>query len=530
MTTQHNTSASSGTAMLCAVVTQFSSPDKQPFNHLTPALKQAPNDRLMAPFQGPASPESSQNRSRKYRYLWLLALVFLTLPKLALGQGSASKSTFTFNLSTSATTSAGVFTANETLVRTLWSAVKYKAGSHVATWDNIDDEGRLVTEGDYHIKVVSNNVTYNWDGVVGNTSEEFTGSSVYHSGQLLNCMTVVGNYAYVANGYNEGGASWLKFDLARPNRKINIHEGDNQTVRFVASDGVRVYWSGQGHDGTSNYIAASLVATDTDYIFSAGSTQQSQHHTYNAIGVQADEIDGMGVQTSGNFLFAASNRTNVVRTFDKVTGAQVQSLTVPAPRELVVTPSGEVWLTHDANLVEKYTVSATGALTPTGQIISAVNKPIGLAISPNGATLAIMDYDNNQVKGFSASTRALTWTLGSGASYATNPTVENDKFYFRNTKIFTEADLGQAHPFICFQPDGSLWVGDTGNYRCQHFSASRVYQDQISYIGYFYSAAADRNNPTRVFANYLEYQVDYSKPLHPSNGSWRLLRNWSPAA
>ena len=30
-----------------------------------------------------------------------------------------------------------------------------------------------------------------------------------------------------------------------------------------------------------------------------------------------------------------------------------------------------------------------------------------------------------------------------------------------------------------------------------------------------------------MFANYLEYQVDYSKPLHPSNGSWRLLRNWS---
>ena len=126
--------------MLCAVVTQFSSPDKQPFNHLTPALKQAPNDRLMAPFQGPASPESSQNRSRKYQYLWLLALVFLTLPKLALGQGEPQ---INFHLQPEHLCyyQAGVFTANETLVRTLWSAVKYRAGSHVATGTTYVDEG-----------------------------------------------------------------------------------------------------------------------------------------------------------------------------------------------------------------------------------------------------------------------------------------------------------------------------------------------------------------------------------------------------
>lgn len=82
---------------------------------------------------------------------WLCLLVFLAAPVLVAGQGSR-QSTFTFELNMAATTSAGVFTPNETLVRTLWSGVKYKAGSHAATWDNLDGEGHLVTADDYHIK------------------------------------------------------------------------------------------------------------------------------------------------------------------------------------------------------------------------------------------------------------------------------------------------------------------------------------------------------------------------------------------
>jgi hypothetical protein len=36
------------------------------------------------------------------------------------------------------------------------------------------------------------------------------------------------------------------------------------------------------------------------------------------------------------------------------------------------------------------------------------------------------------------------------------------------------------------------------------------------------------NDPTRLFAGYLEFQIDYSKPLDGgSNGSWTLVNNWA---
>ena len=46
-------------------------------------------------------------------------------------------------------------------------------------------------------------------------------------------------------------------------------------------------------------------------------------------------------------------------------------------------------------------------------------------------------------------------------------------------------------------------------------------------MGYHYSVAVDQNNPNRVFCNYLEFAVDYSKPLLPNNGSWTLVKNWA---
>src|SRR5690606_20172802 len=56
------------------------------------------------------------------------------------------------------------------------------------------------------------------------------------------------------------------------------------------------------------------------------------------------------------------------------------------------------------------------------------------------------------------------------------------------------------------------------------FDQEMRYSDQIAYFPHSYSSAVDHNDPTRVFGNWLEFSVDYSKPIEKS---WTLVRNWA---
>lgn len=76
---------------------------------------------------------------------------------------------------------------------------------------------------------------------------------------------------------------------------------------------------------------------------------------------------------------------------------------------------------------------------------------------------------------------------------------------------------------MCFATDGSFWVGDGGNHRSLHFSAAREYVEQIMFQPHSWMACVDQNNPSRVFNQFLEFRVDYTKPLQQG---WTLENNW----
>ncbi len=78
--------------------------------------------------------------------------------------------------------------------------------------------------------------------------------------------------------------------------------------------------------------------------------------------------------------------------------------------------------------------------------------------------------------------------------------------------------------YIAFQADGSFWVGDPANERNLHFAAARKLLEQIQYLPLSYVATVDASRPARVFRGFLEFEVDYRRPLRQS---WKLLRNWS---
>src|SRR5215831_7463419 len=81
--------------------------------------------------------------------------------------------------------------------------------------------------------------------------------------------------------------------------------------------------------------------------------------------------------------------------------------------------------------------------------------------------------------------------------------------------------------YISFNPtDNTFWLGDSGNLRSLHFSSATppVFVEKIAWVPLFYSGYLCRNDPTRVFAMYCEYAIDYTKPL---SSGWTLVNNWS---
>ncbi len=434
-----------------------------------------------------------------------------------------------YTLAKAAITSAGIFDG-DVLIRTLWNNEKRSAGTYdlLTAWDGKDDDGNYVADKEYTVRVVSNNVTYDWLRPIGNTSDSATGSSVHHAMQQITNMVQVGNEMYYAVGYNEIGQVHSKFSIGAPNQVKTTLRGGGQVIRFLATDGNIVYSAGQ-RDGTATFITGIVpnpTGTDVLASFSSGtpySMATGSPYTYSAFDItdNSDYITGLAVQQTEDYLFASHKTLNQVRVFNKTTGALVQTITgITAPRELAISGS-MLWMISETNTVAKYTINSDGILSRTNLTLSGITDPLSVAISPDGSRVAVADRGTyNQLKVFDTSTGALLGTLGRTEDY-TNPTVHDDKFYFNNTRLFREDNYGTTHAFVQFQSDGSIWVGDYGNMRCQHFSATGSYIDNIQYMGYSYSCQADMNNPTRVFSDFLEFNVDYS------TGSWKFVKNWS---
>ena len=125
---------------------------------------------------------------------YLLVFVFLFFLSCQAFLQPGTPVSFSFSLTTGARTSAGVYYRDGTLVKTLWNNVTYPAGSHLATWDRTDDYNRPAPDSFFNIKVVSNNVTYTWEGVVGNTSDQFIGRTVHHNYERIVSMAITGNH------------------------------------------------------------------------------------------------------------------------------------------------------------------------------------------------------------------------------------------------------------------------------------------------------------------------------------------------
>ena len=243
---------------------------------------------------------------------------------------------------------------------------------------------------------------------------------------------------------------------------------------------------------------------------------------------------GIAVQPAQQgLLFVANTTDNKIYIYNKST---LTAYSIPyldgtalgwnTPKSIATTPDGDLWVTCKNTSTGQWQIlrytnfggTPTLAATVTGGLVN----PIGLAVSMDGTkTLMVADSESGtnvcqQIKAFSPRHLQRHHPVDSGPAggYATNgPAITNYKFMLEG--------------MICPQSDGSFWITDlaTDN-RTMHFSASRhLYRGHPVYTVPIV-AAVDQNNSTRVFQNFVEYQINYSDAFTENQG-WTPVNNWS---
>lgn len=446
--------------------------------------------------------------------------------------------------------SAGIFDRQGRLLKTIFSNVHQSAGLYTKmdfAWDGLDEFGQNVQEQADHIKVLANNIVDEWEGVIGNTSDSFTGETVHRQLQNYIGMVIANGKGYFIHDYTEREGSVTTVQLDDIQKRIQeMPSGVQQATNQIATDGVRIYMGGRvAFSEHISYVQAaelSKLGNFRDYLPFKGETVKIFNHTIPAVDITIDNetisrITGLAVQKTGNWLFVARDELRSLRVLHKISGEKVQEYEFTEPKHAVIDTDEKLWMVVDEEIV-KFDVSAhTGAITPTGFKISGFQNIRAMDISPDGATVAVAEIDvdgRHRVLGYDTLSGDLRWSLGRNESYEESPTVYDDKFLFKrhDDDGINERGIYDVYSFLTFEPDGSLWVGDRGNQRYLKFDVRRNLVSTLMWMPAFYNVSIDPNNPSRVFGGYLEFDVDYSKPLLPGNANkaWRFVRNWGETA
>ena len=239
------------------------------------------------------------------------------------------------------------------------------------------------------------------------------------------------------------------------------------------------------------------------------------------------EPSGIAVQCKGNLLLVshAYADTPSIKLFDKVTGAHRGLLVLrEQPGRLAIAADEKsVWVLLGDGQIKRYAVPSGKFLTSTPTPLASVegvDTACELAVHPTTNELWVLERKSQAILRFPAEGGSIgkAWGKNLNLSFpyiSTSP----------NGAGFGTADMVCAS--ASFTDDGlEIWLTDPGSRRIIRVDvATEVIKDRIMFLTVQYTAAADWTNPTRVFSNFLEFEVDYDVPLTPHSG-WKLKRNW----
>lgn len=456
------------------------------------------------------------------------------------GNLTAQGTPWTFTLPRNSTTSAGVFDSSGRLLRTLWRAEELPAGPYQRIWDERDDRGQPVAAQDIEIRVIHHRLAYAWEGVIGNSSSAFGGPQLHKAFLMPTSIAIQGNRAFYTVGYNEMQTGLHGFMLSTPNQNTRplASKDPFAGMGLVATDSTRLYWANTGGLSHTSFIGVFDLDTARVATFSAGapvclnrwpnSTSCYPDQSYaSVIDLHTEAVDaptGLAVQRNGRVLAVAHGGRNLIRLYDKTSGALLREMSVPlnakALNQLAMSSGGDLWVASGRSVLRYTNLKRGPVVTAT---ISGLAQPLALAttLGPDDGVWVADGGASQQLKRYDAQGQQLA-TLGALGGYAADPAVSAGKLCFH-------ARDGGEQTALAVSPEGGLWVVDTCNNRMLHLvtdpANKRRSAAQIAYLPAFYTSTVDHGRPRRVFANFLEFDVDNTAPLAPGR-SWKLVRNW----
>lgn len=454
--------------------------------------------------------------------------------------GNPPLTPWNFTLPRSAVTSAGVYDSDGRLLRTLWRAEQLAAGPHRMSWDGRDDAGQSVTAQEIDIRVVHHRLSYVWEGVIGNSSSTFGGPQLHRAFLPPTSIVIQGDRAIYAVGYNEGQPGLHGFALSAPQQDTRPFPSTDPFVSYamVTADATRLYWANAGGLSRSSFVGGFQLASALVATFSAGAPLCLNHganrescypdQSYaSVIDVHTEAVDaptGLAVQRNGRVLAVAHGGRNLIRLYDKTSGVLLRELSVPlnakSLNQLAMSAGGDLWVASGRTVLRYTDLERAPVVTLT---ISGLARPLALAASASGddGVWVADGGTSQQLKRYDAQGQQ-TATLGAPGGYVDDPAVNAGKLCFLSRD-------GGEQTAMAATPEGGVWVVDTCNNRMLHLRTEAAHAGrsdaQVAYLPAVYTATVDHGRPRRVFANFLEFDVDNTAPLVPGR-SWTLVRNW----
>ena len=452
---------------------------------------------------------------------------------------------FDFELPRERTTSAGIYAADGSLLRTLWRGERLAAGRHNRRWDQRLDDGRVAPGGPYTVRLIHHDIRYQWDGAVGNSSAQ-AGRAPNRSFLMPQSLAADGDQLHMGLGYNEAQSALQGLQVGDPQRPASKVAHADPFVGFglIASDGVRLYGANTGGLDKGGFVVAFSTTDGAQAVFDEGLAlclarrgdgSCYPNQTYRSVIARRPDSEppptGLAVQRNGNLLAVAYGRENRVRVYDKRSGRKLSEWSVPlaahSSNQLAMSLNGDLWIVSTTSVLRYAAIDTDARLVAT---LSGLSKPLALAADPQDDT-AVWVADG----GDSQQLRRFSRTANANANVNTNADVVIGQRGGLNSQAAVAPDrlcfsfINQLeHTALAVDGAGHVWVVDTCNNRLQRYTRAGAAVDTVAWLPTSYVSAVDSQRPQRVFANYLEFEVDYTRALS-APGAWRLLRNWLPS-
>ena len=443
----------------------------------------------------------------------ILGLLVLGLTPRPARAFTAGEVLGTVDMGSDTSLSAAVYDSSGQRVRTLYSASP-QGGSVLLTWDGRDDQGNLLPSGNYQWRAITTNAVGQEDGTVGNNGNPPYGASIDPMDPMDMAYDSAGNM-YMISSYEEDCCTLRCIDAANITTGVTAWEGYGMAGgTAIATDGTNVYFALWGQGITGNILC---------YSASSG-TPVSGWPNFSA---STQNIPGLAVDT--NDLWVSDMASNLVKLYNKTTGAFITSYAVTDPRGIATEGNGDAWVACAGVPGSAIELNFNGtAITATGRTIANLQNPFGVAYFTSGGTpyLYVTEVNTGAIDRYNiTATPTLSDPWASNYFGVAQPGAVSD------TKFYWPYDTGDWLPqlaAIAASPSGQFAVTDLCNHRVMVYDANGNVIKRFQARPTPYPDTDENVGSGNLTVAWMQFQVTMNETDPVYGKPWTLADNWMP--